>query len=280
MEESNFLSKIESSKNIVEKAILDYKPYAIVLMLSGGDDSLAALAAADYLGIKIDFILHGNTRTGIKETTDFARNVASQFDAKYIEADAGNDYEKYVLRKGFFGRGITAHSYAYHVLKIGHFRKAVSKHIRQGKRGRTILFLNGARKNESENRKKHLKIYQKDPSQPKNIWVNIIHYWEDVDKWNMLDLARLDRNPVSKKLCRSGECMCGTTQSMEQGLEAAYWFPDWGEWWKGLRKEVMKKFPWDWSENINKYHYMEMNGQGNLFQPMCHGCEKSFKNGN
>ena len=266
--------KLEQSKHIVQSKVEEVNPYAVVLMFSGGDDSLAALAAADYLGIKIDYILHGNTRTGIRQTTDFARETAKRFDAKYIEADAGNDYEKYVLRKGFFGRGMTAHSYAYHVLKIGHFRKAVSKHIRQRKRNRTILFLNGARMNESENRKKNLKVYREDPSQPKNIWVNIIHYWEDSDKWNMLDLTGLKRNPVSKKLCRSGECMCGTTQSMEEGQEAAYWYPEWGKSWKDLRKKVMKKFPWDWGQEINKYHHLETKGQINMFQPMCHSCTK------
>jgi len=94
---------LESSKEIIEKAIIDFKPKAIVLMLSGGDDSMAAMQVCKELDVKVDFIIHGNTRTGLEETTNFARKVAEKSGIKYIEADAGDAYIKYVMRKGSLG---------------------------------------------------------------------------------------------------------------------------------------------------------------------------------
>lgn len=111
---------LESSKEILEAAISMHQPYAKVLMFSGGGDSMTAYQVCKVLGIEIDYLLHVNTRTGIAETTDFVRQFCEAEGVRYIEADAGMAYEDYVLRKGFFGVGtgkMSAHSFAYHVLK-------------------------------------------------------------------------------------------------------------------------------------------------------------------
>src|SRR3569832_2185002 len=96
---------LDTSKEIIDRAIVEYNPYAIVLMLSGGDDSMTALHVAKQLGVKVDFIIHGVTGTGIQQTNDFVKSVAATEKATYIEADAGNSYIDFVLRKGFFGVG-------------------------------------------------------------------------------------------------------------------------------------------------------------------------------
>lgn len=265
---------ILGSKEIIEKAIIDFKPKAIVMMLSGGDDSTTCYAVAKELGVKIDLVVHGNTRTGIQETTDFAINQAEKNKDKIVIADAGSSYEDYVLRKGFFGVGNQAHNFAYHVLKIGHFRKVVSNNIRQRKRNFPILFLNGARRMESERRMKTMiDPYRRDPSQKNNIWVNLINEWTKDDCRDYMDGNSIVRNPVSVNLCRSGECLCGTMQSKGDRVEASYFYPKWGEWIDDLEKEVNKKFPWKWGENITQQIKHEMNGQLNIFSPMCMGCE-------
>ena len=43
--------KIKESKDIYDKAVADFKPKAIVLMFSGGDDSLTTYHVAKELGI-------------------------------------------------------------------------------------------------------------------------------------------------------------------------------------------------------------------------------------
>ena len=149
---------IEESKEIIEKSIADFKPNKIVMMFSGGDDSLTAYHVAKELGIKIDFVIHGNTRTGIKQTTDFVLKEVARNKDKLLVADAGASYENYVLRKGFFGKGLSAHTFTYHILKQEYFEKIVSKYIRQRQRNFKILFINGARRKESDNRMITMKV--------------------------------------------------------------------------------------------------------------------------
>lgn len=272
-----------SSKETVEKAIKDYKPYAICLALSGGDDSLTAYQVAKTLDINIDFIIHCNTRTGIQETTNFVRQFSACSGCKYLECDAKDKYEKYVLRKGFFGRGIKAHTYAYHTLKQQHLQKTLSKYIRQRKKGRYILLLNGARKEESNNRKHNLvEPFNPDKASPKNVWVNIIHEWSKLDCIEFLEGQKVKRNPVTEILHRSGECMCGTMQSLEARREAAFWFPGWGKWLDDLEQRVLSQgFYWRWGENIPKSFTEKKNGQLDIFDylPMCQGCQLEHSNG-
>ena len=157
----NIETLIEQSKEIVNKAVVDYDPYAVLVAVSGGDDSLTAYHLTKYLGIPIDGILHINTQTGIEETTIFVRNLADKENVSYFEGDAGTAYDEYILRKGFFGRGLKAHSYAYHILKKTVITKVLAT-IRQRKRNRKILIINGARITESDNRAKNFagRIYR------------------------------------------------------------------------------------------------------------------------
>jgi len=269
---------IEQSREIIEKALIDFKPKAIVMMLSGGDDSTTAYAVAKELGVKINLVIHGKTGTGIKETTDFAIQQAEAQNDKIVIADAGDAYVKYVLRKGFFGIGEQAHNYAYHVLKIQHFRKAVSFHLRKRRRNYPILFINGGRRQESKRRLVTMKNpYKQDPAQPNNLWVNIINEFTKHDCLDYLEGNAIERSPVAKNICRSGECMCGTMQSQGDRNEASFFYPQWGKWIDDLEKEVNKKFPWKWGENINRYHLAEMKGQLNLFKPMCQDCKLDVK---
>jgi len=274
---------LEKSKEIINKAIKDYKPKAIFMMFSGGDDSRCAYEVATALNIPLTHFVFGNTRTGIPDTTDYVREFSLSSGLPYIEADAGEAYEDYVTRKGFFGRGEKAHSFAYHVIKASQFRKAASS-IRHRRRNFNILLINGARQTESENRSKNLTdIYNVDPAATSNIWVNIIHHWEKKDCLDFLADCKSRRNPVTEALCRSGECMCGTMQSKEERNEAAFFFPEWGRWLDDIRRRVMidKGFTWDWGEHISNYAKAKMNGQMEFeqfadftpeFQPACMDC--------
>lgn len=265
------------SQEIVNQAIADYQPYAIVMMFSGGDDSLTAYHVAKTLDVQLDYFLHGVTGTGIPQTTEFARQVGEQGGLKYIEANAGDAYEKYVWRKGFFGMGEQAHTMAYHILKHQRFRHTLSVEIRKRRRNRNILLINGARWQESRNRErmKHQPI-REDESNACNVWVNIIHDWIKHDCQQFL--RDYERNPVTELLCRSGECMCGTMQSQEQRQEAAYWFPEWGQWLDELDKAVKEKHGWGWGEPTPSWLKERKNGQIAMsgFLPMCHSCE--FRN--
>jgi 3'-phosphoadenosine 5'-phosphosulfate sulfotransferase (PAPS reductase)/FAD synthetase len=260
-------SVIESSARIFREALETFRPTHIVSMVSGGKDSAASDQVARELGVKIDFVIHGNTRCGIPETTDFVRSHYGQL-GDYAEADAGTAYEDYVLRKGFFGKGVDAHGFAYRVLKATPFRKAISKNIRQRKRNVRVLLLNGARKDESENRKKHLEVWRQDPAAPNNIWVNLIHDWDQSARDAYLESRQTPINPVAKALCRSGECMCGTMQEKADRVEASVLYPAWGRWLNELEAEARRLHGFGWGDPFPKKRDPL---QGDFF-PMCKDC--------
>lgn len=259
---------LTSSDDILRQALDGFQPTHIVSMVSGGKDSACSDAVARELGAKIDLVMHGNTRCGIPQTSEFVRETYGKL-GEYVEADAGTAYEDYVLRKGFFGRGIGAHGFSYRVLKATPFRKAVSKHIRQGRRNIRVLLLNGARKDESENRRKNLELFRQDPANPGNIWVNLIHHWSQEDRDDYLASRNVPINPVAKALCRSGECMCGTMQSRAERAEAAVLYPEWGRWLDGLEAEAIKRHGFGWGDSFPKKRDTK---QVETFQPMCKDC--------
>lgn len=259
--------KIDSSLKIIRDAIAAYSPTHIVSMVSGGRDSAASDQIARELGLEIDFVIHGNTRCGIPETTDFVRDIYGR-KGEYVEADAGTAYEDYVLRKGFFGKGIAAHGFAYRILKATPFRKVVSREIRKRKRDVRVLLINGARKDESENRKKNLQVCRSDPAAKGNIWVNVIHDWTQEDRDEYLSSRQVPINPVAVQLCRSGECMCGTMQSDYERAEAAALYPDWGKWLSDLEEESVRLHGFGWGRNSPKTKKIVPD----LFAPMCKDC--------
>ena len=218
--------KIEQSAKILAEAMEQFRPTHTISMVSGGKDSAASDQVARELGVKIDMVMHGNTRCGIPETTTFVRDTYGKL-GDYVEADAGTAYEDYVLRKGFFGKGVAAHGFAYRVLKATPFRKAASKFIRQRRRDIRILLINGARKDESENRQKNLPVWRRDPAAPNNIWLSLIYDWDQAARDEYLTSRSTPINPVAKALCRSGECMCGTMQTDAERTEAAVLYPQW-----------------------------------------------------
>lgn len=262
---------LDRSAAILQQAVDQFNPTHIISMVSGGKDSAASDQVARELDAKIDLVMHGNTGCGIPETTDFVRSTYGAL-GDYVEADAGTAYEDYVLRKGFFGMGPDAHGFAYRVLKATPFRKAVSKHIRQRRREIRVLLINGARKDESENRKKHLQVFRQDPAAPGNIWVNLIHDWSQDDRDAYLESRGTPINPVANALCRSGECMCGTMQTKGERVEAAVLYPEWGNWLNNLEAEAKRIHGFGWGDPFPK---PRDDRQADLFQPMCKDCLRS-----
>jgi 3'-phosphoadenosine 5'-phosphosulfate sulfotransferase (PAPS reductase)/FAD synthetase len=259
----------EQSREIIKQARMEYKPYAAVAMFSGGTDSLTALHVALRLGVKVDYVMHVHTGTGIPETLDYVRRYVESTGLPYIERTAGSAYEDYVLRKGFFGKGERAHTYAYHILKRQRLRAGLAT-IRQGKRGRNILLINGGRRQESQNRMMTMREPVK--ADGPNVWVNIINEWTKRDCMDFIHDEKLEVNPVSALLHRSGECMCGTMQNKEEREEAAFWFPHWGAWLDGLEQCVNERgFWWKWGQSTPEAVGMMKRGQL-AFQPLCVGC--------
>lgn len=239
---------------------------------------MAAYYTLKALGVLPNFILHCNTRTGIPETSQFCREFAGKEGIPFIEADARQNYENYVLRKGFFGRGKTAHGYAYHMLKQSVINHALSQNIRQGKRGRNILLINGARASESDRRMTGIGTtpIRRDGTSS-NFWVSVINHFTKNERDDFLSDCRAEINPVAKQLCRSGECLCGTMQNQAVRDEASYFYPEWGKWLDNLESKVKKTHGWGWGEDIplwakERALYKQRETNGQLALPMCQSC--------
>jgi 3'-phosphoadenosine 5'-phosphosulfate sulfotransferase (PAPS reductase)/FAD synthetase len=259
---------IELSAQRIQRVIAEQSPTHIVCTVSGGRDSAAEVELARDMGIKIDLLLHCRTGTGIPQTTEHVVNYYGSLGPNFVMADAGSAYEAYIMRKGFFGVGRQAHNFSYRILKADPLRKAISKEIRQGKRGVRVLLLNGARAAESDNRRKRLPETQLDKG---NLWVNLIHDWTADDRDRYLAQRNVPINPVAVQLCRSGECMCGTMQTQQTRGEAAAIYPEWGAWLNDLEGRVKAKHGWGWGEPMPKPVDAR---QIDMFQPMCVGCTR------
>lgn len=255
----------------MERAVKEIMPTHIIATVSGGRDSAAEIELARDMGIKIDLILHCRTGTGIRQTTEHVVDYYGSLGPNFVMADAGNAYEEYVMRKGFFGIGRDAHNFSYRILKATPMRKAISREIRQGKRNVRVLLLNGARAAESDNRQKNLKEMRADPAAPNNVWINLIHDWSAGDRDRYLRLRKTPINPVAVQLCRSGECMCGTMQNQQMRGEAAACYPEWGGWLNDLEREAKAKHGWGWGETMPKPVDPR---QIDMFQPLCVGCAR------
>jgi len=262
-------SAMELSAQRIERSIREIQPTHVVGTVSGGRDSAAEIELARDMGIKLDLILHCRTGTGIPETTEHVVDYYGNLGPDFVMADAGDAYEEYVMRKGFFGVGRDAHNYAYRILKATPMRKAISREIRKGRRGVRILLLNGARASESDNRAKNLKETRRDPASPGNTWVNIIHDWTAADRDQYLRIRDVPINPVAIQLCRSGECMCGTMQNQRMRDEAAAIYPEWGCMINELERRARAKHGWGWGEPMPRPADPR---QIDLFQPACAGC--------
>lgn len=257
---------IADAAAILRAAIEEMQPDCIVSMVSGGQDSAASDAVTREIGIKVDLVIHGNTRTGIPEVSQFVERHYSELGSDYAVADAGTAYEDYVLRKGFFGVGRGAHNFAYRVLKATPFRKVISAKVRQRKRGVKVLLINGARRDESENRAANLKVMRSDPAAPGNIWLSPLLNWTQADRDSFTLSRGVEISPVAIQLCKSGECFCGTMQTPQERAEASALYPTWGARLDALEREARALHGFGWGESFPS--------QPDLFEPMCVGCSR------
>jgi 3'-phosphoadenosine 5'-phosphosulfate sulfotransferase (PAPS reductase)/FAD synthetase len=277
------MSELVKAESVLHEAQGRFDPYAKVLMFSGGKDSMATWEVCKALGVKLDFVMHINTGIGIPETTEFVKSWGNDCGVPFIETSAGSTYDDYVIRKGFFGVGTgfnSAHSMAFRLLKRVALTAACSS-IRQRKRNRPILLINGARTAESANRMenmagKYIKCdrYTKGKPASSNWWVSPLLDWSDDDRDTFLQERRCPINPVSKAICRSGECMCGTTQGSIARAEASDYSPRFKERIDRIDEIGRRLHGWGWGEPMPKQLALEKKGQLRLFDdsPMCFSC--------
>lgn len=200
------MTKRKSAENIVDEAIETYHPVAKFVGFSGGDDSLATTywMMENVPGCQV---LHCNTGIGIEKTREFVRDTCHQYGWPLTEIrakeDCGQDYDELVLERGF--PGPPQHTKMYNRLK----ERCIMKLVRDTKQkwSDKVLIATGIRHDESHVRAGYAgREINKTGAQ---IWVNPFYWWTGTDMHHYIEQNSLPRNPVSKVLGMSGECLCG-----------------------------------------------------------------------
>ncbi|HMR81981.1 MAG TPA: phosphoadenosine phosphosulfate reductase family protein [Niabella sp.] len=260
---------------IITDAIEKYKPVKILLMFSGGHDSLCSThySAAFLQAIGQEFtVYHGNTGIGIRQTREYVYSVVNSFRWSFQEGypRSGETYEDFVRQCGFPGPTRQMHQIMYNRLKERALRKYVTYSCKSTPHAReNVLLITGIRKSESKIRMGYTHHTQKDGSR---VWCNPIFHWSKRDCDVYMQRFQLPRNPVKDKICISGECLCGAFARKEEWAEIKASYPEAADEIERLHRiAIANGHPWPWASGPAMYYKHNPPGQMKMF--MCVGCE-------
>lgn len=252
---------------LLERAVEQHNPVGIYALFSGGHDSLVSTHLTAQHP-RFSGVLHINTGIGIEETRQFVRETCLQQGWSLHEYHAAQGaYERYCLAKGMPG-GPVHHSFVYHRLKSEPLQHFLRDHRR---RGQVLMLSTGIRTAESRRRMRlHPEPMRKDRL---GIWVNPIADFSALDVNRYMEMHGLARNPVSDKLHRSGECLCGALADPSELREIAFWYPQTAQRIRDLERECFNRgLPCDWGSKQSPVVAPE---QGRL--PLCDTCETRWE---
>jgi 3'-phosphoadenosine 5'-phosphosulfate sulfotransferase (PAPS reductase)/FAD synthetase len=285
--------KIRTALALLNSAVKQYKPKMVVGLMSGGDDSIPACYVAS-LHPQFSGILHVNTGIGIEATREHVRKVCAERGWKLWEYKASEDckadgtpapknYDEIVLKYGF--PGPSDHSSMYRRLKLRQIERFERDMVIGGRgAGKTcILYVSGMRRQESNRRGRNF-ISGGDIFQDKRrVWCSVIHDWNREDCGHAREHAGIPRNPVSERLGKSGECLCGAFAKPGDLGEIAFWYPETAERIRSLEAKARANgFPWGWEESAPAWWKAMKKGQCDFLaeivppemQHLCHSCNK------
>lgn len=286
--------------DVISEACETYACKSVFALFSGGDDSTASLrVAVEHPNFKAAILLV--TGVGVETSLHYARETCQKLRCPLIEyhaleniqADGSSDpqiYEQMVLEYGFPGPTKFGHGKMYVRLKDRGLQR-FEREVCPPPSGNFVL-ASGCRSEESVRRMGTTKRIQQGSvgkngrvSQKRRIWVNHIHDWTKTDTFHFRQANGIERNPVAKLICKSGECLCGGFGN-EGELEELCMHDltrPLGHRLLDLERRVLAAgFPWKWHERPPKWWLDSKHGQGFLFEMskydgpglMCQGCEK------
>lgn len=215
------MSGLVGALEVIEQAVSQYQPGAVLALFSGGHDSVTSThVAAQHPSFR--GVLHVNTGIGIEHTREYVRQVCRDQGWPLIEEHAPDGwYEQNCLAKGMPG-GPIQHGLMYQRLKDDQVRAVVRRY--QRRRGDTVGLVTGVRQQESERRMRvHPLPVVRERAQ---LWINPLLDWSASDVGAYMAEHGIPRNPVVDKLHRSGECLCGALADPQELEWIAYWYPE------------------------------------------------------
>lgn len=272
---------MKSAEQIITEAIALYNPVKVVLMVSGGHDSItnAHVSARILKRLGLSFVVyHGDTTIGIPETQLYVKEICTMYGWDLVIRRNNNPIEHYdaiVEKFGFPGPTRSAHQLMYRLLKERALRKFVTHECKSSPRSReNVLLLTGVRKQESLIRMGYTAEYSKDASK---IWCSPIFYWSESECDDYMVKNSIPRNPVKDKICISGECLCGAFAGKEEWAEIKACYPETAKRIEKLHEKAKANGkPWHWASGPNEWKASQLKKIQPELNFMCVGCEKKY----
>lgn len=269
---------MKTPKQIIEDALTVYRPIHIMIMVSGGHDSItnAHVCSSILNKLEIPFtIYHGDTTIGIPETQEYVKRICDLYNWDMVickPPDPNDHYDAIVEKYGFPGPTKSSHQYMYRRLKERALRWYVTHRVKNKPVAReNVLLLSGVRKDESAIRMGYEVEHTKDNSR---CWANPIFHWSEEDCSRYMQLNEIPRNPVKEKICISGECLCGAFARNEEWMEIKACYPEVAARIEELQqKAAANGKPWHWASGPNEWKKQQKENK-KMF--MCVGCEKKY----
>jgi 3'-phosphoadenosine 5'-phosphosulfate sulfotransferase (PAPS reductase)/FAD synthetase len=267
-------TRARTPEEIVAEAIERYKPVAIYVGFSGGNDSRAV---AHWMMNNVPGCqpFHANTGIGIERTREYVRETCKAYgwtlnEIRALE-DCGQDYEALCLKHGF--PGPDGHQMMYSRLKERCVRQLVRRAKQGHPRSAKVLIASGIRHDESLIRMGY--AGREINTVGAQLWINPLYWWTKKTRDAYNETSGMPENPVTKALGMSGECGCGAFAHRGELDRWRAVDPAFGERIDRLQQGVLERgFTWSWEGRPPKGGHT--NNQISLFQrPLCVGCEKS-----
>jgi 3'-phosphoadenosine 5'-phosphosulfate sulfotransferase (PAPS reductase)/FAD synthetase len=259
-------------------------PGHVYALFSGGTDSLCSTHLASRHP-RFTGVVHVNTEIGIEATRGFVRSACAAYGWPLTEpypprppfkdrhgqpwGEAGQTaYEALVLRWGFPGpRG---HTLMYNRLK----ERCLARLVRGCGGDRRIVLVTGVRRGESRRRMGHIVAEQRDG---RRVWCAPLVNWGDEEKREYRDRYSLPVNDVARRLCMSGECLCGAFARPHELAEIERVSPETAAYIRRLelRVQAAGQVRCRWGEKPARPSKKKA-GHG-PFLPLCVGCEAKYE---
>jgi 3'-phosphoadenosine 5'-phosphosulfate sulfotransferase (PAPS reductase)/FAD synthetase len=284
MEQQTFVETLDPEA-ILRAAVATYEPRIVVAAVSGGRDSIAAAHVASQHP-RFAGVLHLNTGIGIEETRQFVRDVCQDRGWRLWEyravdncrADGTPDpmvYERLCIEHGF--PGPDQHRKMYSKLK----QRPLAMFLRHMKkrRGDRIMIVDGIRSQESVRRMGTAALHRRDVKTG-CYWSSPLYYFDKDQRDDYTAAYDLPVNPVSERLCMSGECKCGAYATIGERDLDRFFYPDFAADLDRIEEAVQAARNdynvWGWAatpDHARRWTRQRVpEGQSN-FLPLCVGCD-------
>lgn len=249
----SFDDKLDSAWEIMTEAMNSYRPCAVIGLFSGGHDSYTVTHFVAEHFCDFTTVAHIDTGIGIPDTQQFVidRCKAHGWPLEIYRAVENTNangepdpqiYDDIVTANGF--PGPYGHRFMYIRLKERQINRIRRKY---GK----VMLISGARQEESTRRMGTSKPIQVHGN---TIWVAPFTHMTGSDCYEYMQRYELPENEVKKRLCMSGECLCGAFAKKNELKEIEFWYPEVGQRIRDLEIKVRESgFPWGWEQEPPKW---------------------------